>query len=76
MAFEAIEPFGEKRQDMRNAQLCSLLANINRGKNTRAWTIKDFLMFEDPVDKSVALSEQIKEAFRKIDAKQSSKTGK
>jgi len=49
-------PFGdhEMRQDYRNAQLCQLLAEINRNPKKRAkpFRIEDFLLFRRPVCKT------------------------
>ena len=35
MAYDRIEPFGEERADLRIAQLCALIANINRSKKCK-----------------------------------------
>lgn len=45
MAFYSVEPFGEARADLRNAQLMALLANINRDAQRRptAYTPREFL---------------------------------
>jgi uncharacterized protein DUF4035 len=42
-------PFGERRADIRMAQMCALFANANRDAKKRpdSYTIVDFLMFED-----------------------------
>lgn len=42
MAYFELEPFGEERSDFRNALLCSLIANVFRGKGRRAKP-KDFM---------------------------------
>jgi len=41
-AYHALEPFGEMRGDLRNAMLCSLVANKLRGKDEPAFTLDDF----------------------------------
>ena len=43
MAFFAIEPFGEAREDLRMAILASVLVNVNRGKNQKVFTPQDFM---------------------------------
>jgi hypothetical protein len=43
MAYEQIDPFGEWRADWRAAMLASVMANIWRGKNTKATTPDDFM---------------------------------
>lgn len=32
LAFASVEPIGEARKDLRTAQICAVLVNINRGK--------------------------------------------
>ncbi len=44
MAFEQIEPFGDRRSDIHAAQICAVIANVNRGKDTKPYTISDFLI--------------------------------
>jgi hypothetical protein len=42
--YEALEPFGEERADLRMAQLAQLMANAwLRGKGKRAYKTEDFL---------------------------------
>lgn len=48
MAFDAIDPIGERRADYRMAQLCQLLANINRDPARPAYALDDFLLFREP----------------------------
>jgi len=53
-AYDQIEPFSEKRADLRAASICSLLANIHRDarRKPRPFTIDDFvLVFGDEVKK-------------------------
>jgi len=44
IAFYRIEPFGESRADWRQAITSMILANVNRGKNTKAYKVKDFML--------------------------------
>jgi hypothetical protein len=41
-----LEPFGEWRDDVRNAQLCALIANVNRDPKRRPepYAIQDFML--------------------------------
>lgn len=43
-AYEDLEPFGELRQDYRIASIVTMLANINRGKGKKAYTLEDFVV--------------------------------
>ena len=61
--YAAIEPFGEPRADLRMAQVCALLANINRDRKQRPqpYTIRDF-MFEfdrEPEPEETKLERQL-----------------
>lgn len=47
-AFDALEPIGERRADLRMALLCQLIANINRDPKRAAYSINDFLLFREP----------------------------
>jgi hypothetical protein len=42
-AYYQLEPFGESRADLRNAMLCSLVANIMRGKDSEPVQLDDFM---------------------------------
>lgn len=47
-AYYELEPFGEERADIRSAQICQMLANVNRGKNQQPYKLGDFLLkFDD-----------------------------
>jgi hypothetical protein len=41
-----VEPFGDWRADVRNAQLASVIANVNRDRKKRSepYSIKDFML--------------------------------
>lgn len=44
IALAGLEPWDEElREDIRHAQLCALLVNVNRGKGQRAAKVEDFL---------------------------------
>jgi len=42
-AYYNIEPFGESRADLRSAINACVVANANRGKNTPAFKVDDFM---------------------------------
>ena len=47
--FAEVEPFGEERGDLRAGIVASVVANVNRGKNTRPFKASDFMpRFERP----------------------------
>ena len=49
MAYSQIEPFGEMRAELRNGELCALLANINRDSKRKSEPFKaiDFMHYID-----------------------------
>lgn len=51
MAYYSIDPFGEKRQDIRFAMLSCLVANMVRGKDQSAYKMQDFLLDFEPKEK-------------------------
>ena len=57
MAFYSIEPFGEKRADLRAAMIACTVANAagGRGKGKPAFTVGDFcLKFEPKKQQSIS----------------------
>ena len=49
-----VEPFGEKRADLRAALIACVIANANRGKNSRVFKVEDFMLrFGPPKQQSV-----------------------
>jgi len=68
----SIEPFPEEREDLRNAQLLTLLANIWRNKDTKEFEIKDFLLDfwgeigekKEPPEKLFKKVEMLNQIFR------------
>jgi len=64
MAFAQVEPFGEKRADLRSAIVACTFANAHRGKNQKAFKPVDFIpQFERPEPQS---SEQMKMMLRAL----------
>lgn len=66
MAYDKIEPYGDRRADFRNGILASLIANVNRPKNGKVFAPVDFMpefgKKETPQDNAVV--QQIKEIFK------------
>ena len=62
-AFYNIEPFGEEREDLRAAMVCTVLANINRGKGRPPYRLDDFML---KFDKPEQTTEQMKEILKQI----------
>lgn len=48
----SLRPFGERRADIRSAQICCLLANIHRDttKRKEPYAVSDFMPFESRED--------------------------
>jgi len=64
MAYAKIEPFGEKRADLRSAIIACTMANAWRGKNQKPLKPADFMpRFEPPPEQS---AEQMKMLLRSI----------
>lgn len=45
IAFDRIDPWDEKRADLRAGVVASVIANVNRGKKTKAFTPLDFMPY-------------------------------
>lgn len=54
MAYYTVEPFGEYRDDLRIAAMTCTMANMWRGKNTKAFKLDDFVLKFDPPPKQSA----------------------
>ena len=53
MEYMAIDPQGERRADLRAGIIAATLANVNRGKGTKAYQPKDFMpQFEGDMDRT------------------------
>lgn len=48
MAYSALEPWGEERDDLRMGIVASVIANSNRGKNQKAFKPQDFMPSFEP----------------------------
>lgn len=70
MAYDRLDPCGEERADLRAGIICSIIANVNRGKNTEAFTPSDFMpdfsksVEEIEEEKQNNWIEKIKKAFK------------
>lgn len=68
-----MEPFGEIRADYRAASIAQMIANVNRSKNQKAYTLQDCLLKfegEREIKKTQTWQEQLKlvRAFAKAHA--------
>ena len=59
MAYAQLEPFGEQEAFWRSGMTASTIANVNRGKNTKAFKPEDFM----PKIKQKQSTEEIKEVM-------------
>jgi hypothetical protein len=59
VAYYNIEPFGPKRDDLRGAQICAVLANINKGRRSKKYKTTDFLFNFKPPEKTIDEMKQI-----------------
>lgn len=60
-AYALLEPFGEERADHRMATNTMVLANANRDakKHPRPYTIEDFMLFRDEIEKPELSQEEV-----------------
>lgn len=56
-----MEPFDQVPANYRAASICQTIANVNRGKNQRAYKIDEFLLKFDDGDKPVAREQTVQE---------------
>lgn len=67
MAYERLEPFGERRADLRAGIVASTIANAHRGKEGRPYTPQDFMPDFEPADaaaETARLMARVKAALR------------
>jgi hypothetical protein len=62
--YEQVEPFGERRADIRTALVCQLLANINRSEKTKPFELEDFILSFDEVEPHVQTADEIESIFK------------
>lgn len=44
LAYDQLEPFGEEREDMRNAHIVQTLINLHRSKNQEPYPLSRFVL--------------------------------
>lgn len=62
MAFSTLEPWGQDRDDLRMGIVASTIANANRGKNTKAYSPRDFIPSFEPETEEQAAERLISKA--------------
>lgn len=63
MAYDRIDPFGNKRSDLQAGIVASVIANANRPKHGKAFTPQDFIARFDKAEKTNEVQTQILEAL-------------
>jgi hypothetical protein len=64
VAYYSIEPFGERIDDLRTGTVASVVANVNRGKDTKPYMPLDFIPWaKEPVDEAPPPAENIAALF-------------
>lgn len=67
--YDSLEPFGELRADYRAATIACVIANVNRGKGQKAFTLEDFVLkFGEAAPKKQTWQEQKAIAMMWVDA--------
>ena len=59
MAYNAIEPFGEERADLRAGIVAATTANVWRGKKDKAFKPTDFMPYYKPPQRQQTIEEQV-----------------
>lgn len=59
MAYEQVEPFGDRRGDIQAALICTVLANLWRDEKQQPYTLKNFLLEFEQVRAEQTMEEQI-----------------
>lgn len=62
MAYSRLEPWGEERDDLRMGIVASTVANVNRGKNQKAFKPTDFMPSFEPETEEQAAERMIAKA--------------
>jgi hypothetical protein len=69
MALWSIEGgFGDMKQDYRAGQICSTLANVNRGKNSKTYKPEDFSLRPKHTDSRKDNTAKILASFEMLEA--------
>lgn len=77
MAYSQVEPFGEHRGDVRSAIVAQTIANVNRGKGRKPYTLDDFIPKygvqatpEKTPDQLLYMAELLNAAFGGVDMRE------
>ncbi len=62
MAYSRLEPWGEKRDDLRMGIVASTVANVNRGRNQKPYRPQDFMPSFEPETEEQAAERLIAKA--------------
>lgn len=65
IAYYSIEPFGEHAAYWRAGQIASTIANVNRPKGKRAFTVEDFMPHEPKTTPVVQTPEEMADVLRR-----------
>ena len=57
IAFDRIDPWDESRADLRAGIVASVVANVNRGKKTKAFAPRDFMPYTKAEDERQRLKQ-------------------
>lgn len=82
--FASLEPFGELRMDYRIASVVQMIANVNRGKDQKPFTLDDVVLKfgeenrkpPQPVEQKVAVAYALATAFNKMAQREAKKRKK
>lgn len=78
LAYDSISPIGGNRIDILAAQICSVIANVNRNqkKKPSPYTIKDFLLFQEKEEKKKQTPEEALSILKAVARTQKRKSKK
>ena len=65
MAYYQLEPFGNVREDLQAGIVASTIANVNRGKNDKAFQPSDFMPFMEKPEQTVDDMKAVMDAIAK-----------
>ncbi len=65
MAYYQLDPFGNVREDLQAGIVASTIANVNRGKNDKAFQPSDFMPFMEKPEQTVDDMKAVMDAIAK-----------
>ena len=65
MAYYQLDPFGNVREDLHAGIVASTIANVNRGKNDKAFQPSDFMPFMEKPEQTVDDMKAVMDAIAK-----------